>query len=62
LLPKAVEYLVKNPNLTVREGMTLTDFLRQKWDVMDAEEAITSLEGELRAEVTESTEGETGAV
>ncbi len=42
--------------------MTLTDFLRQKWDVMDAEEAITSLEGELRAEVTESTEGETGAV
>ena len=28
---------------------------------MDAEEAITSLEGELLAEVTASTEGETGA-
>ncbi len=39
--------------------------MRQKWDAMDAmdaEEAITSLEGELQAEVTESTEGETGAV
>jgi hypothetical protein len=28
---------------------------------MDAEEAIASLEGELQAEVTESTEGESGA-
>jgi hypothetical protein len=39
--------------------------VRQKWDVMDAmdaEEAITLLEGELRVKVTESTEGETGAV
>jgi hypothetical protein len=41
------------------------DAMQQKWDamdVMDAEEAITSLDGELQAEVTESTEGETGAV
>ncbi len=41
------------------------DAMRQKWDAMDAmdaEEAITLLEGELQAEVTESTEGETGAV
>ncbi len=41
------------------------DAMQQKWDAMDvinAEEAITLLEGELRAEVTESTEGETGAV
>jgi len=49
------------------------DTMRQKWDVMDteemeqalvinAEEAIASLEGELRAEVTEQTEGESGAV
>ncbi len=28
---------------------------------MDAEEAIASLEGELQAKVTESTEGESGA-
>jgi hypothetical protein len=41
------------------------DAMRQKFDVMDAmdvEEAITLLEGELQAEVTESTEGETGVV
>ncbi len=41
------------------------DAMQQKWDAMDAmdaEEAITLLEGELQAEVTESTEGETGAV
>ena len=37
------------------------DKLRKKWDVMDAEdveEAITSLQEELQAEVTESTDGE----
>ena len=49
------------------------DAMLQKWDAMDAEEmegelamdaeeAITSLEGELQAEATASTEGETGAV
>jgi hypothetical protein len=38
------------------------DALQQKWDAMDAEEAITLLEEELQAEMTESTEGETGAV
>jgi hypothetical protein len=48
------------------------DAMRQKWDAMDAEEieeelamdaeeAIASLEGELQAEVTKSTEGESGA-
>ena len=39
--------------------------LRKKWDVMDAEdaeEAITSLQEELQAEVTESTDGERAAV
>ena len=47
--------------------------MRQKWDemdaeemeqelVIDAEEAIALLEGELRAKVTELTEGESGAV
>ena len=47
--------------------------MQQKWDAMDAEEmegelamdveeAIALLEGELQAEVTASTEGETGAV
>jgi hypothetical protein len=39
--------------------------LRKKWDVMDAEdaeEAITSLQEELQAEVTESTDGECAAV
>jgi hypothetical protein len=39
--------------------------LRKKWDVMDAEdgeEAITSLQDELQAEVTESTDGEHAAV
>ena len=39
--------------------------LRKKWDVMDAEdgeEAITSQQDELRAEVTESTGGEHTAV
>ena len=30
--------------------------------VIDAEDAIALLEGELQAEVTESTEGESGAV
>jgi len=41
------------------------DKLRKKWDVMDAkdaEEAITSLQEELQAEVTESTDGERAAV
>jgi hypothetical protein len=38
------------------------DAMQQKWDAMDAEEAITSLKGELLAKLTESTEGETGAV
>ena len=39
--------------------------LRKKWDVMvaeDAEEAITSLQEELQAEVTESTDGEHAAI
>ena len=39
--------------------------LRKKWDAMvaeDAEEAITSLQEELQAEVTESTDGECAAV
>ena len=47
--------------------------MRQKWDAMDAEkmegelamdvvEATASLEGELQAKATTSTEGETGAV
>ena len=39
--------------------------LRKKWDAMDAEdaeEAITSLQEELQAEVTESTDGERAAV
>ncbi len=51
-------------NFSGEEG----DAMRQKWDEMDAmdaedaEEAITLLEGELQAKVTESTEGGTGAV
>ena len=47
--------------------------MRQKWDMMDAEEikeelamdaeeAIALLEGKLLADMTASTEGETGAV
>ena len=39
--------------------------LQKKWNVMDAEnaeEAITSLQEELQAEVTESTDGERAAV
>jgi FKBP-type peptidyl-prolyl cis-trans isomerase len=39
--------------------------LQKKWDAMDAEdaeEAITSLQEELQAEVTESTDGERAAV
>ena len=41
------------------------DELRKKWDAMDvedAEEAMTSLQEELRAEATESQGGELGAV
>jgi hypothetical protein len=41
------------------------DKLQKKWDVMDVEdveEAITSLQEELQAEVTESTDGEHAAV
>ena len=41
------------------------DKLQKKWDAMDAEdaeEAITSLQEELQAEVTESTDGEHTAV
>jgi hypothetical protein len=41
------------------------DELQKKWDVMDvedAEEAMTSLQEELRAEATESQDGELAAV
>ena len=41
------------------------DELQKKWDEMDAEDAekaITSLQEELQAEVTESTDGERAAV
>ena len=41
------------------------DELQMKWDAMDAEdaeEAMTSLQEELRAEATESQDGELGAV
>ena len=41
------------------------DEMQKKWDAMDAEdaeEAITSLQEELQAEVTESTDGERAAV
>ncbi len=41
------------------------DELRKKWDAMDvedAEEAMTSLQEELRADAPESQDGELGAV